>query len=188
MKGIERRQAILALLSEAGPEVPVSGSRLAAEFAVSRQVIVQDIALLRAEKNNIVSTNSGYVLIKNERVERVFKVKHSEAEAEDEMNIIVDNGAELVDVFVYHKSYGVVQADMNFTSRRDVKAFLADIAAGKSTFLMNVTSGYHYHTVAADDESILDIIQEQLWEKGYLAPLQEYEPIDFRKGESENVG
>ena len=41
---------------------PLSGAELAKEFGVSRQVIVQDIALLRATNRNILSTNKGYVL------------------------------------------------------------------------------------------------------------------------------
>ncbi|MBQ0004585.1 MAG: transcription repressor NadR [Clostridiales bacterium] len=179
MRGNERRKKILDILS-AGT-APVPGSKLAEMLNVSRQIIVQDMALLRAEQHNIVSTNSGYVLLTNERPTRVFKVRHTDEEAETEMNIVVDNGGELVDVFVFHKSYGVIRADMNFTSRRDVKAFLRDIASGKSSLLMKVTDGYHYHTVAAEDESVLDIIQEQLEEKGFLAPLQEYEPINFWK-------
>lgn len=179
MKGNDRRQKILDILSNS--DTPVAGSKLAELLEVSRQVIVQDMALLRAEQHNIVSTNSGYVLLKNEKATRVFKVRHTDEEAETEMNIVVDNGGELVDVFVYHKSYGVIRADMNFTSRRDVKAFLQDIASGKSSLLMKVTDGYHYHTVAADDESILDIIQQQFEENGFLAPLQEYEPMNLRE-------
>ena len=40
---------------------PVSGSALAKKLNVSRQVIVQDIALLRAENNDIISTHKGYI-------------------------------------------------------------------------------------------------------------------------------
>ena len=70
---------------------------------------------------------------------------------------------------------------MNLKSRADVRKYLAELASGKSTLLMNVTSGYHYHTILADDEETLDIIQEELWAKGFLAKLQEYEPVEFGK-------
>ncbi|MDD5823876.1 MAG: transcription repressor NadR [Firmicutes bacterium] len=186
MKTIERRHAILDILSKAGPGNPVSGSKLASVLKISRQVVVQDIAILRAEQHNIVSTNSGYYLEEKNKPTRVFKVKHTDEQTEDEMNIFVDNGAELVDVFVYHKSYGVVRADMHISSRRGVKEFLASIKSGKSTLLMNITGGYHYHTVTAPDVSILDSIEDQLWEAGYLAELKEYEPVDFRKDKSED--
>jgi len=70
---------------------------------------------------------------------------------------------------------------MNIRSRRDVKKYLADISSGKSTELMNLTSNYHYHTITAESEEILDQLQEELWERGYLAKLQDYEPVEFGK-------
>ena len=82
-------------------------------------------------------------------------------------------------MFVYHKVYGVIKADLNLHSRRDIKDYMAEIGNGKSNLLMNVTSGYHYHTVIAPDEDTLDIIQEKLDRLGFLARLQEYEPVDF---------
>lgn len=68
---------------------------------------------------------------------------------------------------------------MNIHSRRDIKNYLEEIASGKSSLLKNVTSGYHYHTIVADDEQTLDLIQEELGKLGFLAKLQEYEPVDF---------
>lgn len=82
-------------------------------------------------------------------------------------------------MFVYHKVYGVLRADMNIKSRRDIKNYLEEISSGKSSLLKNVTSGYHYHTILADSEEILDAIQEELQQKGFLAKLQDYEPVDF---------
>ena len=96
-----------------------------------------------------------------------------------DFNSIVDMGGWVKDVFVYHKVYGVIKADLNLHSRRDIKDYMAEIGNGKSNLLMNVTSGYHYHTVIAPDEDTLDIIQEKLDKLGFLARLQEYEPVDF---------
>ena len=84
-----------------------------------------------------------------------------------------------MDVFVYHKVYGVVKAELNLHSRRDIKDYMEEINNGNSSLLMNVTSGYHYHTIAAQDEKTLDIIQNELARLGFLAKLQEYEPVDF---------
>jgi transcriptional regulator of NAD metabolism len=80
---------------------------------------------------------------------------------------------------VYHKVYGVIKADMNIKSRRDVKKYMDGITSGKSTNLMNLTSNYHYHTIVAEDEQTLDMIQDELQQKGFLAKLQDYEPVDF---------
>ena len=98
---------------------------------------------------------------------------------EKELTAIVDLGGIIEDVFVYHKVYGVLRAEMNLKSRMDIKRYMQEIATGKSSLLMNVTSGFHYHTVLADNEEILDMIQEELGRLGFLAKLQDYEPVDF---------
>lgn len=177
MSGQERREQIVHLLSTR--DKALSGSFLASQLDVSRQVIVQDIALLRANGMNILSTNRGYVLYQPKECSRVFKEHHSDAETEEELFLIVDYGGTVKDVFVYHRVYGTVRAEMNIRSRRDVSRFLEDIRSGKSSLLKNITSGYHYHTVTAASEEVLDQIQEMLQEKGFLAKLQDYEPVDF---------
>jgi len=177
MSGEERRNLILQTIIDS--KTPVSGTALAGKFNVSRQVIVQDIALIRANGKNVVSTNRGYILDDTDALRRVFKVIHSDEETEDELNLFVDHGAKVIDVFVYHKVYGVVSAEMNIKSRMDVKKYMESLKSGSSSLLKNVTSGYHYHTVEAESVEILDEIQECLWEKGYLAKLMEHEPVSF---------
>lgn len=176
MSGEERRKEIVKIINNS--DKAVAGIALAKELGVSRQVIVQDIALLRANGTNIFSTNRGYI-IKEEGVSRVFKIIHSDEEVEEELNLFVDLGGKVVDVFVYHKVYGVVRAEMNIKSRRDVKQYMSDITSGKSSLLKNVTSGYHYHTIVAESEEILDTIMKELQNRGFLAPLQDYEPVEF---------
>ena len=83
--------------------------------------------------------------------------------------------------------YGVVRADMNIRTRRDVKKFLEGLSTGSSSLLKNVTGGYHYHTIEAESEEILDDIQNELAEKGFLAKLQDYEPVDFWGEEESNT-
>lgn len=177
MNGEQRRDHILRILKDSSK--PVSGTALAKQFDVSRQVIVQDIALLRANGADIFSTNRGYLIQNRAQASRVFKVIHEDEEVEKELTSIVDLGGIVEDVFVYHKAYGVLRAEMNIKSRMDIKLYLEEIKSGKSHFLKNVTSGYHYHTVCADSEAILDLIQEQLQKEGFLAKLQDYEPVDF---------
>ena len=177
MSGEERRGKIIQALKNS--DKAVSATTLAKEFDVSRQVIVQDVALLRANGKNIFSTNRGYLIQEDEETTRVFKVQHEDDEVEKELTTIVDLGGTVEDVFVYHKVYGVLRAEMNIKSRMDIRNYMEEIRSGKSSLLKNVTSGYHYHTVRAERVEILDMIQEELQTKGLLAKLQDYEPVDF---------
>lgn len=179
MNGETRRNEILSRLSQ--EKVPISASAFAEMFGVSRQVIVQDIALLRATGSPIISLARGYVLEKSTSFSRVFKVNHADEDVENELNLIVDAGGTVEDVFVYHKVYGTVRAPMGIKNRLQVKSFLENIASGKSSLLKNVTSGYHYHTVSADGDETLDVIEKHLKESGFLAPLQKYEPNEITK-------
>lgn len=181
MKGEERRKKITEFLLDA--EKPVSASCLAEKYGVSRQIIVKDIARLREGGCRIISLSRGYFIEKNDCCERVFKVIHSDDDTEKELNLLVDLGGTVVDVFVYHKVYGIVKADMGIKSRSDVLDFLGGIKSGKSSLLKNVTSGYHYHTVRAENPERLDEIEEALLNEGFLAPLQEFEPPKL----SENI-
>lgn len=166
MTGSDRRQEILKNIKES--DRPVSGSKLAKDYDVSRQVIVQDIALLRASGYDIISTNRGYVLEGQTCAERVFKVRHTDEQLETELCTIVDLGGQVKNVMVNHKVYGHIEAELGITSRRKVKEFLADIESGKSTPLKNITSDYHYHTVTADREETLGMIEEELRKLGFL--------------------
>lgn len=177
MNGDERRNAIICFLS--GAQSPVSASKLAKMYNVSRQCIVQDIALLRANGVLIDSLARGYQLPKATSYKRVFKVIHSDEDVERELSLIVDSGGVVDDVFVFHKVYGKVHAAMDIRSKVNVRQFLEDIAAGKSSLLKNVTAGYHYHTVSADSIQTLDLIEETLKKEGFLAPLQPYEPEEI---------
>lgn len=179
MRGQERREQIVNIIKSS--DKPMAGTELAKRLGVSRQVIVQDMALIRANGIEVMSTNRGYIIQETKEVSRVFKVIHTDEQVEEELNIFVDLGGKVEDVFVYHKVYGVIKASMNIKSRRDVKAYMEGISSGKSTNLMNLTSNYHYHTITAEDEHTLDLIQEELNKKGFLARLQDYEPVNFWK-------
>lgn len=183
MNSTERREKLLGILEKS--DSPITGRTLAAQLGVSRQVIVQDIMFLRALNHEIISTTDGYSLNGTEQKTRVFKVVHTEEQMEDEMNLIVDLGGEIKDVMIYHKVYGLVKGNLGIKSRRDVSLFMEAIRSGKSTVLMSATSGYHYHTVSAASDLLLDLIHEKLRERGYLAKLQDFEPVDFWKNSEE---
>ena len=167
MKADERRKAIVKLL--ASGQKAISGCALSDEFGVSRQIIVQDITILRNAGYDILSTHSGYLMQETPLKERVFKVYHTKEQTEDELNLIVDLGGTVVDVFVWHKVYGRLAAPLNIFSRHHVKQFIEGVRTGKSTELMNITGGYHYHTVRAESDAILDRITEALSARNFIA-------------------
>ena len=181
MNGTERRTRILEILQETAE--PVSGSALAKQLGVSRQIVVQDMALLRSGTEvEILSTYQGYLIRKDEsRHSRVYKVRHGSDRTEQELREIVDLGGRVEDVFVYHRVYGVVRGQLKIHSRRDIRDFMQRLEESSSSPLMLITDDFHYHTVTADSEAILDQIQQRLSENGFLAPLREYEPVEFGK-------
>lgn len=179
MTGPERRTAIINQIKTSS--APVPGKALAAQYEVSRQVIVQDIALIRAAGHDIISTNRGYILHESHLVERIFKVKHTDDQVEDELYTIVDLGGRVRNVMVNHRVYGHMEASLNINSRRNATEFIDDIRSGKSTPLKNITSNYHYHVVEADSEKTLDMIQEALEEKGFLLEQEEWEKELFAR-------
>ena len=172
--GEMRRARILELLEEAVE--PLSGTALAKECGVSRQVIVQDMALLREGGAHVSSTNRGYVLEHTEvRPRRLFKVRHTDEQIVDELNAIVDLGGIVEDVVVNHRTYGRLSARLDVSSRRDVQRYLENLKDSKSVPLMHVTSGYHFHHVSADSEDILDEIAMELGSLGFLVDRMPYE-------------
>lgn len=168
MKAADRRKAIVNLLLSTNEAI--SGGKLSEEFGVSRQIIVQDITVLKGSGYDILSTHSGYIIQKSPLKERVFKLYHTTEQTEDELATIVNLGGTVVDVFVWHKVYGKMTAPLNIFSSLHIKQFIEGVRSGKSTELMNITGGYHYHTVRAESESILDQIGQALLNKNYIAP------------------
>lgn len=173
MTGAERRKKILSMMRQSSK--PLSGGALGGATGVSRQVVVQDIALLRTEGYAIVATARGYVLDEPKQVVRVFKTCHTNEQTEEELTTIVDMGGCILDVMVNHRIYGKVTAPLNIKNRRDVMVFMNQLNTGKSTPLLNVTSGYHFHSVSAESEEILDEIETALREKDFLTELLPYE-------------
>ncbi len=168
MKVAERRKAIVNLLLSA--KEPISGGELAQKFDISRQIIVQDITVLKGTGYEILSTSKGYVMQKSPFSERVFKVRHTTEQTEDELSCIVELGGTVVDVFVWHKVYGRIEAPLNIFSKMHIKKFLEGVRTGQSTELMHITGGYHYHTVRAENEDVLDRIESALNKRSYIVP------------------
>ena len=173
MTGAERRKKIISMMRESSS--PLSGGAIGNATGVSRQVVVQDIALLRTEGYSILATARGYILDEPEENVRLIKVCHDEERTEEELLTIVDLGGCVVDVMVNHRVYGKMTAPLNIKNRRNVQAFLNNLKSGKSAPLFKVTSGYHFHHISAESEEILDEIVESLREKNFLTEIFNYE-------------
>lgn len=170
MTGEERRKKIITLLSASSK--PVSGTCLAQMFQISRQVIVQDIALLKAENNNIISTNRGYLLYQipqdTHLQRRVFEVQHSSDRILEEFYTIVDLGGRILNVSIDHELYGLIEASLLIGNRADARDFAGKMAACKDQPLSTLTGNTHYHTVEAKSANTLNAIEKALKEKGFL--------------------
>lgn len=168
MEGILRREKLIEILENS--KQPISGTELSKKLKVSRQVIVQDIALLRAINKNILSTTKGYLIYVREdkKVNRCFLMKHTTDEIQDELCTIVDLGGKVLDVIVSHDIYGEIKADLIINNRQDVYDFVHKVQSNNTIPLKELTDNIHLHTIEADSEEVLDNIEEMLREKGYL--------------------
>jgi len=168
MTGNERREKLIQIIRDRTK--PISGGELAKMLGVSRQVIVQDIALLRASDFDIISTTKGYMLYQTEdkKTKRVFMVKHSTKDIEDELCTIVDNGGKILDVHVVHEIYGQIVTELIIRNRSDVYDFVEKVRTKKIVPLKELTAGTHHHTIEADSEETLNRIEEALRRKNYL--------------------
>ena len=173
LNGPERRKRIVELMRSSS--APLSGTALGKATGVSRQVVVQDMALLRTQGYPVVATARGYLLDQPKECVRLFKVCHTNEQTEEELTTVVDLGGRVRDVMVNHRIYGEVTAPLNIRNRRDVQNFMKDLRSRKSTPLMNITSGYHFHHISAESEEVLHEIEEALRQKGYLAEFSPYE-------------
>ena len=162
MEGEKRREEIISCLTKSTQ--PISGTELAKNFHVSRQVIVQDIALL--------STNRGYILYNPKNppsgAKRILPVFHTSDRIREELYTIVDYGGKVLDVVVEHEVYGQITADLFLKNRGDVDDFMEKLLKNNSNPLNILTNGEHYHTIEAESEEILDMIEEKLSQRGFL--------------------
>ena len=170
MTGEQRRTAILQILKEhAGP---LSGTALAKSLSVSRQIIVQDIALIRAENHSILSTNKGYIYRSDSSdtplPKRVFYVKHTTQNVLDEFLIVLDLGGSILDVAVEHEIYGQIRVDLLIETAQDARDFVERLSCCHDNPLKVLTDDCHYHTVSAPSERLLDLIGQELDAKGFL--------------------
>ncbi|WP_081727947.1 transcription repressor NadR [Halalkalibacter hemicellulosilyticus] len=172
--GEERRKQIINWLTSA--HTPITGSELSKRSNVSRQVIVQDISILKAQKHPIIATAQGYLynqMKKPELAKRMIACKHYREQAKEELFILVDHGLTVSQVMVEHAIYGEITASLMVSSRHEAEQFCKRVEETNSSLLSELTDGVHLHLVEAATEAQIDKAVLELSRKGFL--LDEYE-------------
>ena len=167
MDSRKRRNKILGKLQNTSD--PLSAAKLAKDMGVSRQIIVGDIALLRAEGNDIIATSRGYVIAApiSGKFIRKIACKHNRKQTEAELAAIISLGGEVIDVTVTHPYYGDMTGQLNITTMEGVKSFCEELNENKK-LLSDLTDGMHLHTIACKDNAVYDRIVEELNKQGVL--------------------
>ncbi|MFD4930863.1 transcription repressor NadR [Peribacillus butanolivorans] len=167
--GEERRTKLLHILQTS--EQPVTGSELSQITNVSRQVIVGDITLLKARNEPIIATSQGYMYLQKgntQKPERTIACQHDPSRAQEELFLLVDIGITVKDVKIEHPVYGDLTASIMVSSRKEVQQFLTKVTATNASFLSELTSGIHLHTLSASSEELLDEAENALKNAGIL--------------------
>ncbi|GIO27882.1 transcription repressor NadR [Ornithinibacillus bavariensis] len=168
--GENRRKLILSWLKEESE--PLTGKEISERTNVSRQVIVQDISLLKATGEPIIATARGYIYLRENNYEqhasRVIVVKHTAEQTAEELYILVDHGVVIRNVMVEHPIYGDITGSLMLKNRKDVNTFLDELNNTGASLLSQLTEGVHLHTIEAENELILDEACEALRIAGIL--------------------
>ena len=164
----QRRRGLLAWMQGHGE--PVRGGELAKRFRVSRQCLVQDVAILRAGGEEIEATPRGYHLPATSRRghRELLACRHAPERTQEELQILVDHGVKILDVIVEHPVYGELRGSLMLESRADVQDFLARLSSSHAALLSSLTRGVHLHTVEASRPELIARAKAQLRARGFL--------------------
>lgn len=164
---MDRKEKIIEEIKKS--DKPISASTLAKKLGVSRQIIVGDVALIRASGTNIIATPRGYILdSKQQNQTYTIAVNHSQEQMADELYTIVDLGGCAIDVIVDHPVYGQLTGKLHLSSRYDVDQFIKKVNNNQAKPLSQLTDGLHLHTIQCPNEETYQRIVSALDEKGYL--------------------
>jgi uncharacterized protein len=163
-----RRRQIVGWLRGRGGPVP--GGEIAKHLGVSRQCVVQDVAILRASGEQILATPTGYRLPaeSNQGHRAILACKHAPERTEEELQILLDHGVRILDVIVEHPIYGELRGSLMLESRADLQDFLAHVRRSHATLLSSLTDGVHLHTVEASRPEMIARAKAQLGARGFL--------------------
>lgn len=166
MEREERLKSILAILGETSP---VSGGNLAIKLGVTRQVVVQDVAVLKSRGEDIISTARGYILnAKKPKFMRLVAVRHTRGQISRELSLIVENGGEVLDVIVEHPIYGGLRGNLNIKTIEDIRIFVSTMESSNAEPLLSLSHGVHLHTIGASSEDALNKIEQALKKEGFV--------------------
>ena len=162
-----RREDIMNLLIKNSGAI--KGTELASLFGVTRQIIVKDIAILRAEGNNIMATPDGYIYNKDiNKAKSIIAVNHDSSKTIEELEIVVKYGGIIEDVIIEHPIYGEIRGNLMIKNLNDLYKFENKFKNENVKPLSNLTDGIHLHTIAADNQEDIELIIRELKEKGFL--------------------
>ena len=170
MTAAQRRTAIYEQLTTA--HTPISATALAQQFSVTRQIVVGDIALLRAEGHQITATPRGYMIPSEVGLVRTIACYHNAEDTQQELFAMVDCGCTVVDVVVEHPVYGQLTAPLALTCRYDVEQFIQRMKDSHAQPISALTDGVHLHTLSCPNEEAFLRLRDTLSAMGML-----YEPV-----------
>lgn len=167
MNSIERREDIIKLLLESNE--PLKGSFIAKRYSVTRQVIVKDIAILRAKGKNIIATPDGYIInANNNKAKAIIAVSHTEDEMIEELSIVIKYGGMIEDVVVEHPLYGEIKGMIMIKNYNELNKFIEKYNEQKAKLLSALTNGVHLHTIAAETQDDIDLIILELKKNNFI--------------------
>lgn len=170
MIGTERRKLIIKWLKDT--RKPITGGEFADKTNVSRQVIVQDVSLLKAKNEPIIATSQGYIYIGDQTDQtsfrRVIPCLHTPEQTREELYIIVDHGVTVNDVKIEHPVYGDLTASIMVSNRKEVDQFINKIKETNASYLAMLTEGTHLHTIEADSTDKIEAACKELNEANML--------------------
>jgi transcriptional regulator of NAD metabolism len=165
-----RRRRLEACIREAGR--PIRGTELAKRLGVSRQAVVQDIAVLRAKGSPIRSSPRGYLWEGSTQsgiaVRAQLAVRHTPEEASVELHALVDAGVRVVDVIVEHPLYGELRGYLDLATHEEVDIWLEEVHRHRASLLSTLTGGVHLHTLEARDAQGIARARQRLEALGFL--------------------
>ncbi len=166
MNGEDRKTIILQQLNKSCD--PISATTFGNQLSVSRQVIVGDIALLRARGEQIIATPRGYIIEKQPHQIYTIACKHTEAQLLDELYTIVDNECGIIDVTVEHSIYGQLSGPLYIFTRKDADNFAKKLSQENVQLLCHLTKDFHFHKICCPTVTHYNKVVSALRQKGFL--------------------
>ncbi|MBW6411028.1 transcription repressor NadR [Clostridium weizhouense] len=167
MNSLERRKDILKSLVD--NNTPLKGIEIAQKYGVTRQIIVKDIAILRANGKNIIATPDGYIINREiNKIRKIIAVSHNEEELIHEMRIVIKYGGIIEDVIIEHPLYGEIRAMLMIKNYNDLEKFSKKYKNQEARLLSVLTNGVHLHTISADNEENINLIINELKDNTFI--------------------